>query len=317
MIQLILTGASPAFLRKQIVHGGPGIDALFQAQMLEVLYSELELRLSGARSSSDAGSSKVAPALFNAGVCFHNLAWMHGMPAEEDDHALCLCQLSSCLECFRRYARSRRGPIGLLPFELAGSAVREGWSGLVETEDQARARRDGGVSTAPAKQPIPQGRGFVRNAKPAETVPRPTPMFAHPQMTDVLAVEEHLRWRLKEMGASDPAVEGRYGPCTNDPAALEGVELPDDAGSEDGSVDAPSVPGGGTGGGPKTGQQRKMVKVAKGRGKRRANGVVVKKGDKGGKTCYLPKEWTDEDPPARNMAIVLTFRHFVQVSYHD
>jgi hypothetical protein len=136
-------------------------------------------------------------------------------------------------------------------------------------------------------------------------------------MTDVLAVEEHLRWRLKEMGASDPAVESRYGPSTNDPAALEGVDLPEEA-SEDGSADTggtTTTAGGGKG--PKGG---KMVKVTRGKGKVRRviNGSAGKKGaqdgkDKG-KVCYLPKEWTEEDPGVRNTAVILTFRHFVKVS---
>jgi len=161
-------------------------------------------------------------------------------------------------------------------------------------------------SKEPSAVPIPDGRGFVKNPRPnIEKVSRPPPLFPHPQMTDVLAVEEHLRWRLKEMGASDPAVESRYGPCTNSPAALEGVELPEDT-SEDGT-DAGAKGGKGAG---------KLVKVTRGKGKVRrvVNGTAGKKDGKDkGKICYLPKEWVESDPQARNMAIILTFRHFVKL----
>ncbi len=137
-------------------------------------------------------------------------------------------------------------------------------------------------------------------------------------MTDVLAVEEHLRWRLKEMGAADPAVESRYGPSTNAPAALEGIELPEDN-SEDGSVKGGAGGGGGVGNGNGNGKEGKMVKVTRGKGKVRrvVNGTGGKKGEVGkdkGRICFLPKEWAEEDPVVRNMAIVLTFRHFIKVS---
>ena len=122
-------------------------------------------------------------------------------------------------------------------------------------------------------------------------------------MTDVLAVEEHLRWRLKELGASDPAVESRYGQCTNAAAALEGIDLPEDT-SEDGSV--------------KGGKEGRVVMVSRGKGKvRRIINGNVKKGGEGkdkGRICFLPKDWAEEDPGVRNMAVVLTFRHFIMVS---
>lgn len=185
-----------------------------------------------------------------------------------------------------------------LPWELTQSPCRMGWIGAIETLDQARIRKYGLPPLQVHKTAIPPGRGFVKNVKTQSNgTPVPAsgpPMFPHPQMTDVLAVEEHLRWRLKEMGASDAAVEGRYGPCTNSPAALEGVELPEV--SENGDTPA------------------KVVKVIKGRGKvRRVNGTIPKKAEKG-KVCYLPKEWVDEDPAVRNTAVTLTVRHFVKVS---
>jgi hypothetical protein len=122
-------------------------------------------------------------------------------------------------------------------------------------------------------------------------------------MTDVLAVEEHLRWRLKEMGASDPAVEARYGPCTNSPAALDGIEPRDDH-SEDGD-------------GPKTkGKPVIMTKGKGGKGRRPVNGHTngtKKSTNAKPKSIWLPQQWIESDPQERNMAIILTFRHLVKV----
>ena len=321
MIHLILTGSSPTFLRRQIVHGGPNLDLMFQNQILEIMYSELELRLSGSRPS-EVGTrlpNPMSPIPPNPnpppsgpprdGVCFQTLAQAHDIAAEEDDHGMCLCDLTACLGCFRVAAISRKGPISLLPYELAQTQAAAGWTGGVESSAQAQARRAGFHANTTAKQAIPEGKGFVQNVK-ADPVPRPLPMFPHPQMTDVLAVEEHLRWRLKEMGAADPAVESRYGVSTNSPSALEGVDLPDigDDPSEDGSVK----------GGPPKG---KMVKVSRGKGKVRRvmqggppkKKEEIKGDDKSKAICYLPRDWAEEDPSVRSTAIVLTFRHFVKV----
>ena len=291
--------------------------------MLDLLCAELELRLSGARPSEASSSSSaklptlnpgqpnVTPNLPRDGVCFHGLASLHGYsPAgEDDDHGLCLCQLTACLGCFHETAKRRKGPISPLPYDLVGTSVAAGWTGAVESEYHSRARRDGMRQKLSALAPLPEGKGFVRNPKPTtngHSETRSQNIFPHPQMTDVLAVEEHLRWRLKEMGATDPAVESRYGPSTNAPAALEGIDLSEDI-SEDGSVK------GGTG----NGKAGKVVKVTRGKGKvRRVVSGSGKKGAEGkekGRICYLPKEWAEEEPGVRNTALVLTFRHFVKV----
>lgn len=304
LIHLILSGTSPQFLRRKVVHGGPALDHMFQAQMLERLYQELEDRLSGMRIS-DLASKPLQP---NAppvswprdGVCFHSLTYQHGLNLEDDDHGTCLCQLTQCLECFGEYAQRRRGPVGLLPYKWAKEDVVHGWSGGIETLGQARARADGMRPVKGQRLDLPEGKGFVQNPKTRVNghEPLPPPMFPHPQMTDILAVEEHIRWRLKEMGASDPAVEARYGPSTNSPAAMEGIEIPnkDDEASDEGSV-----------------KPSKAVKVTRTKGKVRR---VVNGGkkDQDKKTCYLPPEWTEADAAERNTAIVLTFRHFVKVS---
>lgn len=297
---------------------------MFQNQILDIMYAELELRLSGSRPS-EVGTrlpNPMSPIPPNPnpppsgpprdGVCFQSLAHKHGLASEEDDHGMCLCDLTACLGCFHVAAVSRKGPISLLPHELSGTYTAAGWTGGIETSAQAQARRAGFHANRTAKEVIPEGKGFVQNTK-ASPVPRPPPMFPHPQMTDVLAVEEHLRWRLKEMGAADPAVESRYGPSTNAPSALEGVDLPElgDDPSEDGSVKGvPATKG-------------KIVKVSRGKGKVRrvmqGGGVPPrkredgKKDDKSKAICYLPKEWAEEDPSVRSTAIVLTFRHFVKV----
>lgn len=334
IIHLILTGSSPTFLRRNIVHGGPVIDYLFQTQMLELMFVELELRLSGSRPpENNIGKAPpnpgplplpapaVAQGVPRDGVCFMALAYQHGVPAEEDDHGMCLCQLTTCLQCFKSAQTMRKGPISLLPYELCNTEVVHGWTGQKETYEQAQARKAGIRSHLSPLQPLPTGQGFVRNARaaPSPAAPKPMPIFSHPQMTDVLAVEEHLRWRLKEMGANDPAVEARYGPSTNAPAALEGVDLPEpsDDRSEDGSMKSGPSPN-------QAPPKGRMVKVTKGKSKVRrlvnGQGLAAKKTEnkkddgKGKPICYLPKEWAEADPNTRNMAIVLTFRHFVKVS---
>lgn len=362
VINLILTGAQPQFLRRQIIHGGPALDNMFQMSMLDLLYTELGLRLNGTRPpeqskaiSSDASRLPLPIPIPTAaptpsvpprdGVCFHTTSYDHAVPIEEDDHGACLCQLTSCLQCYQMSAIHRKGPVSLLPYELRDTMVSEGWSGEVENEAQARIRSSGLAIVVPQLQPIPAGKGFVQNPKPPSTAYRSgPPLFPHPQMTDVLAVEEHIRWRLKEMGANDPAVEGRYGPCTNAPAALEGIELRLPGSEEDEEEDNGSVKSGGdaSGNGNGAGGKKKSLppKVTKGRGKMRravnGAGTMPKKGSSGkddksgnalngvngngtvngsGKTvCYLPKEWAEAEPGVRNMAVTLTFRHFVKVS---
>ncbi|RXK42025.1 hypothetical protein M231_00746 [Tremella mesenterica] len=322
IIELILSQCTPSFLRKSIVHGGPHVDALFQAQMLDLLYAELEHRLSGshllpnhaADLSSDPVHSRSSPYNCNSGICFHSLAWNHGQPADDDDHAMCLCQLTACLDCFTQDVDTRLGPMSHLPFELVQTTARDGWAGTLESQADAEIRHSTAATMSKPPQPekVPEGKGFVRTKK--QKVTKPPALFAHPQMTDVLAVEEHLRWRLKEMGASDPAVEARYGPCTSDPVAFEDVVFPVEQDEEDEAGDSP----------PQTGATRvgprKLLKI-KGKGGRRrpvlgiSNGGKKEKGDKKAKTCHLPRTWTDEEARERNLAIVLTFRHFVQLLY--
>jgi len=259
------------------------------------------------------GSPTSIPPIPRDGVCFSNLGHRHGIPLkpEDDEHGLCICQLISCMKCFHQTSSTRKGPISLLPYELAGTETSIGWTGGIETSAQARVRNEGlRIPITPkAKLPV-NGKGFVHNPKPI-MVERPIPMFPHPQMTDVLAVEEHLRWRLKEMGAVDPAVESRYGPAVGSSLALEGIELPELDDDDEGSIKGKNGGGG-------------KVKVTRGKGKVRrivTGGIPPKKdglegngNGKKGRVCYLPKEWVEEDPSKRNMAIILTFRHFVKVS---
>ncbi|OWZ80037.1 serine/threonine protein phosphatase 5 phosphatase [Cryptococcus neoformans Tu401-1] len=372
IINLIMTGATPSFLRRNIVFGGQSLDHLFQSQMLHILFEELELCLSGdrPRARTEPGPSTsptfnngarpspfplppqpAAAPIFRDGVCFHNLSFQHGIPEEEDDHGSCLCQLTSCMVCFHLFAIRRRGPISLLPHELLNTPAAKGWLGGIETEAHARARQDSLRRKAPSQNILPPGKGYAQVPKPGAPAPtapngnaeggigeggggkslKPPQIFPHPQMTDVLAVEEHLRWRLKELGATDPAVEGRYGPSTNSPVALEGIELPQGAGEE--SDDGGQHPTGEGAGGKvnmnMNSAQNKNVKLAKvkGRGKMRRvvvpNGVTAaaaatktqKQKEKDGKTAtvYLPKEWMEAAASERNTAIVLTFRHFVKL----
>jgi hypothetical protein len=320
IISLIMAGATPSMLRRQVVQAGPHLDALFQTHMLSLLNAELEHRLSGTRQSPIDNMPKAPQLLPNGtpapvadvGVCFHNLLYTHDPDMEEDDHGLCLCHLTTCPSCFSSAARARKGAYSLLPFGLSTSPVANGWSGGFETEAQSHARKESRQPRPATSVPLPPGVGFVKNPKPASatTAARPPPLFPHPQMTDVLAVEEHLRWRLKEMGASDPAVEARYGPCTNSPAALDGLELGEDG--EDSEAASANGHANGNGKVPK-GKPVMMTKGKGGKGRRPLNPTTTTKKSTKNKQVLLPKEWVDADPQGRNMAIILTFRHFVKV----
>lgn len=367
-----MTGATPSFLRRNIVFGGQSLDHLFQSQMLHILFEELELCLSGDRprtrtesgpsaNTISNGGAKSSPfplppqpaaaPIFRDGVCFHNLSFQHGIPEEEDNHGPCLCQLTCCMTCFHLFAIMRRGPISLLPHELLNTPAAKGWLGGIETEAHARARQDSLRRKTPSQNTLPPGKGYAQVPKPGVSAPtaangnaeggmggeggskplKPPQIFPHPQMTDVLAVEENLRWRLKELGATDPAVEGRYGPSTNSPAALEGVEVPQGAGEESDDGGQQHLTGEGAGGKMNMNMnpaQNKNVKLAKVKGRGKMRRVVVPNGataaaaaknqkqnekDLKKANVYLPKEWTEATVSERNTAIVLTFRHFVKV----
>ncbi|CAK9783856.1 hypothetical protein CC85DRAFT_288891 [Cutaneotrichosporon oleaginosum] len=338
IISLILAGASPQSMRRQIVHGGPQLNKLFMTEMLRNLHFEMERRLTGQllpEGRGEGGSAMqsaaaaigagglgaqqapgTTPGLPRDGVCTHDLAPAHGAPPDDDDHAACLCQLIACPVCLHAAVRQRKTPMGLLPAHLANSHVAEGWAGAIESLEQERARRvdadptlDIGIDEddRPAKISM-GGKGFVHiPKKPTPPELRRPQVFPHPQMTDVLAVEEHLRWRLKELGAGDPSVISRYGPSTNAPAALEGLEVAlrldeDDDQSETASV--VSVP-----------NSKNGRRVATGRVKGRNKTVKLppKANKKPERKVYLPEEWAKADSGVRNTAIVLTFRHFVKL----
>ena len=318
-----MQGTTPAQLRRQILQVGPVLDRMVQDHFLTLLHTELENRLAGSRPSMNDAMSKPTLAiptmpqptqLTDVGVCFHNLLYMHDPQMEEDDHGLCLCHLTTCPTCFSSAAKARKGAYSLLPFALSRSPVAKGWSGGFESEAQAQARQEYLRPKPTVMTPIPPGQGFVKNPKPENppsATARPPPLFPHPQMTDVLAVEEHLRWRLKEMGASDPAVEARYGPCTNSPAALDGIDSREDI-SEDGDALAMS-----NGHNKPKGKPVQMTKGKGGKGRRPVNGTVggaKKPTPAKTKHVLLPRQWIDADPQERNMAIILTFRHLVKVS---
>ncbi|KAL7424260.1 hypothetical protein Q5752_001847 [Cryptotrichosporon argae] len=328
VIDLILAHATPQLMRQRVVHGGPTFDAYYQSAIRAQLFTQLEARLSGLRGQAEYGVGGVpahahgglagaagagvgeAPAAHGVprdGVCVLDLAQTHGAGTDEDDHATCLCQLTCCADCLRTSAAVRRGrgPAGYLPRELdAPGPVRDGWAGAVETEAQARERAAyaytyASGSRAPPAPPLPRGAGFARIPKHRHDAHSFRPLLAHPQMTDVLAVEEHIRWRLKELGAPDASVEARYGPCTNAPAAMEGLELPDE--DEDAAAAAAGA-----------GERKTVEGRVRGKLRKTVRAPVKRTGAKD-RRVYLPKTWTEAEPQARHTAVVLTYRHFVNL----
>ncbi|BEI89359.1 uncharacterized protein CcaverHIS019_0207210 [Cutaneotrichosporon cavernicola] len=337
IISLILAGANPQGMRRQIVHGGAQLDKLFMTEMLRNLHFEMERRLTGrlvpegrgegggalqsAAAAIGAGGlgaqppPGATPGLPRDGVCTHDLGLAHGAPPDDDDHAACLCQLVACPVCLHAAVRQRKAPVGLLPANLANTHIAEGWAGGIESPEQERARRadtdltlDIGIDEDERPANISMGgKGFVHiPKKPTPPEMRRPQVFPHPQMTDVLAVEEHLRWRLKELGADDPSVISRYGPSTNAPAALEGLEVAlrldeDDDASETSSVNIPN------------GKNGRRVATGRAKGRNKTVKLPPKALKKPERKVYLPEEWAKAESGVRNTAIVLTFRHFVKL----
>ncbi len=341
IISLILAGASPQGMRRQIVHGGPQLDKLFMTEMLRNLHFEMERRLTGrlipegrgegggamqsAAAAIGAGGlgaqqpPGATPGLPRDGVCTHDLAPAHGAPPDDDDHAACLCQLIACPVCLHAAVRQRKAPVGLLPASLANTHVADGWAGGIESPEQERARRvdsdltlDIGIDEDERPANIPMGgKGFVHiPKKPTPPEMRRPQVFPHPQMTDVLAVEEHLRWRLKELGADDPSVISRYGPSTNAPAALEGLEVALKLDEEDDQSETASVVG------VPNGKNGRRVATGRAKGRNKTVKLPPKAIKKPERKVYLPEDWAKAESGVRNTAIVLTFRHYVKVRVH-
>ena len=86
IIHLILTGATPQFLRRSIVHGGWPLDTLFQTQMLDLLYTELELRLSGARPPEPT-TTKPSSDDYGAAGGHADLAYARHGPHDDGDES--------------------------------------------------------------------------------------------------------------------------------------------------------------------------------------------------------------------------------------
>lgn len=262
-------------------------------------------------SGIDPGVNAVAHiTLPRDGVCFHELALQHRKSSSyyDDNHSYCLCHLTTCLECFSNHARIRRGPITKLPHELSKIPhLVDGFAGEVETLDEALVRTQG-----PLDQPEPKD---PKTFRPDKTKQKQAPLFPHPQMTDVLAVEEHMRWRLREMGAPDAGTEARYSAPLSAAGMGMGLGPAADGTEDDWAEDEPAKPNGG----------KPKHKAAKGKAKLKGklagppNGMkaLAKKNapkDEEPVKSSLPDGWLKEPTGARNMALVLTFRHFVKVS---
>lgn len=172
-------------------------------------------------------------------------------------------------------------------------------------------------------------------SQPTSAPKRPSPLqIRHPEMSDILLVEEHLRTRLHYMASPDVIL--RYGdeeefippeelvmppspPLQDAPLAPEPAPAP--------KPQVKVIQGRKMKGGKMKGQQQKLTvaktptassstptpppeKTLAERDRERVQQEVRTRLN----GSQLPRTWTDESASSRNMAVILTFRHLVKVS---
>jgi hypothetical protein len=182
-----------------------------------------------------------------------------------------------------------------------------------------------------------QGTGYPHQytSQPTASAPkRPSPLqIRHPEMSDILLVEEHLRTRLHYMASPDVIL--RYGD-EEEFIPPEELVMPPSPPLQDALPAVEPTP-----------PQKPQVKVIQGRkmkgGKMKGaqQKLTVAKPVASSSTptpppektlaerdrervqhevrtrlngSQLPRTWTDESASSRNMAVILTFRHLVKVS---
>lgn len=173
-------------------------------------------------------------------------------------------------------------------------------------------------------------------SQPTSTAPkRPSPLqIRHPEMSDILLVEEHLRTRLHYMASPDVIL--RYGD-EEEFIPPEELVMPPSPPLQD-ALPAPEptpppkpqvkvIQGRKMKGGKMKGSQQKLTvakpatassstptpppeKTLAERDRERVQQEVRTRLN----GSQLPRTWTDESASSRNMAVILTFRHLVKVS---
>lgn len=181
-------------------------------------------------------------------------------------------------------------------------------------------------------------------SQPSAAPKRPSPLqIRHPEMSDILLVEEHLRTRLHYMASPDVIL--RYGdedefippeelvmppsPPIQDVSLASSTETPPPLQPKQ---QVKVIQGRKMKGGKMKGGQQKLTvamktvpsptaspstttppeKSLQEREKERAQQQEVRTRLNG---SQLPRSWTDESASSRNMAVILTFRHLVKVSW--
>lgn len=177
-------------------------------------------------------------------------------------------------------------------------------------------------------------------SQPSAAPKRPSPLqIRHPEMSDILLVEEHLRTRLHYMASPDVIL--RYGD-EDEFIPPEELVMPPSPPMQDASLASSTaeqqqpppppkqqvkvIQGRKMKGGKAKGQQKLTVamkpsptpssstrpeKTLQERERERAQQQEVRTRLNG---SQLPRSWTDESASSRNMAVILTFRHLVKVS---
>ncbi len=281
---------------------------------------------------------------YGNGVCFHDLALLHGRYG--DDHGPCMCDLTACRTCFHEllYFRGRRDPYGGAgrdPFMNAhpgrhGNGVIPGSAGGGDGGENGQT----GPGNGGGPEPFIPPHTMTQLPTPGITpfVKRPSPLqIRHPDMGDMLLVEEHLRTRLHYMASPDVIL--RYGDEEEFIPMVENILKDDESVLEklaENGGDGAGGAGGGKGSlGKKSGP--KVIPGRKGKGGKILKGGMPPKlvlngkkdetdgeGDGNSPTredrskrlngCQLPGAWVEEEPGTRNTAVILTYRYLVKVS---
>lgn len=270
---------------------------------------EATLNASNPASSSSSAAAAAAAAAsqqrhlwdpartgYGNGICFHDLALLHGRAG--DDHGPCMCDLTACRTCFHEllYFRGRRDVAPLGMGEHAGGGGGFGQEGQAHHAQQYDA----------------SGNLMANQAGPGP-MKRPSPLqIRHPEMADILLVEEHLRTRLHYMASPDVIL--RYGDEDEFIPTWESASAADFA-SDNPAPRAKEIIG-------KNGQV-KVINGKKGKGGKlkiparppppAATAAAASAGERRLNGSQLPRSWTDETASARNMAVILTFRHLVKL----
>lgn len=284
---------------------------------------------------------------YGYGICFHDLALLHGRSA--DDHGPCMCDLTVCRSCFHEllYFRGRRSSVP----DQHMQQNHQHEDGGMEGEGAEGDEGDEG-DYDPDRH---NATGFNRTKSYPSMAKTPSPLqIRYPDIADIMLVEEHLRTRLHYMASTDVILQ--YGdedefipPIDYVPINVPPPPPPEPAPApvEEKQEPAGNANNAGKKGGKKVVQGRKMKGGRVIKGGLPPKLVVNNKKEDGANTPIsevespartpveekgdpippvdvpmrprlngnqLPSTWTTQSADDRNWAVKLVYQHLIQVS---